>query len=289
MCRHLAYLGPPRPLAALVLEPEYGLLRQSYAPRDMRGGGTVNADGFGIGWYPPGAELPARYRHDRPLWADRSFAELAAVTEAGGLLAAVRSATVGMPIVSTACAPFTEGRWLFSHNGVVAGWPGSVTGLAAGLPVADLLTLDAPTDSATLWALVRHRLRAGLPPEAALAGVVAEVAAAAPGSKLNLLLTDGAVVYATAWRHSLAVRIEPDAVTVASEPDDELPGWTPLPDEHLLVARPGHADVRPLAQLASATRHSWEHVTTTSHAGVTVTHSTTTELSDLTEERRGAE
>jgi gamma-glutamyl hercynylcysteine S-oxide hydrolase len=242
VCRHLAYLGPPRPLAALVLEPEYGLLRQSYAPRDMRGGGTVNADGFGVGWYPPTRPGSAsRYRTDRPLWADGSFAELAAVTESGALLAAVRSATVGMPVVSTASAPFTDGHWLFSHNGVVAGWPDSVATPAARLPVTDLLTLDAPTDAALLWALVRHRLRAGTGPAAALAGVVVEVAAAAPGSRLNLLLTDGAEVHATAWSHALTVRVEPDAVTVASEPHDQLPGWTPVPDRHLLVARPGHA------------------------------------------------
>ena len=37
MCRHLAYLGPPATLSALVLEPTHGLLRQSYAPLDMRG------------------------------------------------------------------------------------------------------------------------------------------------------------------------------------------------------------------------------------------------------------
>ena len=245
MCRHLVYLGPPRPLAALVLEPEHGLLRQSYAPRDMRGGGTVNADGFGVGWYPRPGET-ARYRGDRPLWADQSFAEVAAVTESGALLAAVRSATVGMPVVYTASAPFTDGHWLFSHNGVVTGWPGSVAGLAEELPVTDLLTLDAPTDSALLWALVRHRLRAGEPPGEVLAGVVASVAAAAPGSKLNLLLTDGGQVYATAWRHSLVVRTEPGAVTVGSEPHDGEPGWTPVPEGHLLVGRPGHVDTAPI-------------------------------------------
>jgi glutamine amidotransferase len=213
----------------------------------MRGGGTVNADGFGVGWYPttrPGAAT--RYRSDRPLWADASFAELAEVTESGALLAAVRSATVGMPVVSTASAPFTDGHWLFSHNGVVRGWPESVAEAAAALPVTDLLTLDAPTDSALLWALVRHRLRAGAPPGAVLAEVAAEVAAAAPGSRLNLLLTDGAQVHATAWSHGLSVLVEPDAVTVASEPHDELPGWTPVPDGHLLSARPGHAETRPI-------------------------------------------
>jgi gamma-glutamyl hercynylcysteine S-oxide hydrolase len=259
VCRHLAYLGPVRSLAALVLEPEYGLLRQSYAPRDMRGGGTINADGFGVGWYPSaGSTAPTRYRSDRPLWADQSFAEVAAVTGTGALLAAIRSATVGMPVVTTASAPFTDGRWLFSHNGVVSGWPSSVADLAAELPVTDLLTLDAPTDSALLWAMVRHRLRSGEEPGSALAGVVTSVAAAAPGSKLNLLLTDGTQIYATAWRHSLVVRTEPDAVTVGSEPHDEEPGWTPVPEGHLLVGRPGHADTVPIAAPAELPYAAWQ-------------------------------
>ncbi|HEU0128797.1 MAG TPA: ergothioneine biosynthesis protein EgtC, partial [Pseudonocardiaceae bacterium] len=47
MCRHLAYLGPPLDLATLLLDPPHSLLRQTYAPADMRGGGTVNVDGFG--------------------------------------------------------------------------------------------------------------------------------------------------------------------------------------------------------------------------------------------------
>src|SRR5262249_37633477 len=159
-------------------------LHQSWAPQDMRGGGTINADGFGVGWYTPGG--PVRYRRDRPLWSDAGFAELARVTVAGAVLAAVRSATVGLPAGEHACAPFASGGWLFSHNGVVTGWPDSVAKVAERLPVADLLTLEAPTDSALLWALVRHRLRAGLAPVAALADTVAEVAAAAPGSRLNL-------------------------------------------------------------------------------------------------------
>ena len=227
MCRHLAHLGPPTTLAALLLDPPHGLLHQSYAPADMRGGGTVNADGFGAGWYPSGAgEPPVRYRSDRPMWADPGFTGPATATTAGAVLAAVRSATVGMHVTTTAVAPFAEGRWLFSHNGVVRGWPGTVAALAAALPVTDLLTLDAPTDSALLWALVRHRLRTGADPAAVLVDVVHAVDAAAPGSRLNLLLTDGATIWATTWTHALAVRVRPGAVTVASEPTDPGDGWT---------------------------------------------------------------
>jgi glutamine amidotransferase len=90
-----------------------------------------------------------RYRSDRPIWTDTAFAALAAVTTGTGVLAAVRSATTGLPVTTTAAAPFGEGPWLFSHNGLIRGWPGAVAGLAAELPVTDLLTLDAPTESAT--------------------------------------------------------------------------------------------------------------------------------------------
>ncbi|MEV1333139.1 ergothioneine biosynthesis protein EgtC [Micromonospora costi] len=246
MCRHLAYLGPPVTLAELLLDPPYSLFRQSWAPRDMRGGGTINADGFGVGWYPHGGAEPVRYRRAQPIWSDPTIAELAAVTSAGAVLAAVRSATVGMAVLDNAAAPFAEGKWLFSHNGVVRGWPETVVPLAAELPVRDLLTLDAATDSALLWALVRHRLRAGADPGDAVAEVVAAVAQAAPGSRLNVLLTDGRTVAATALGHALSLRETPDAVLLASEPHDDDPGWRPVPDGHLVTATAGRARVRPL-------------------------------------------
>lgn len=236
MCRHLAYLGPPLTLRALLFDPPHSLLRQSWAPRDMRGGGTINADGFGVGWYPDGGGAPVRYRRAQPMWSDPTVAELAAVTSAGAVLAAVRSATVGMAIVDTAAAPFAEGRWLFSHNGVVRGWPDSVVPLAAELPVRDLLTLDATTDSALLWALVRHRLRAGDTPARAVAATVTSVAAAAPGSRLNLLLTDGYTVVASAAGHALSIRTTPASVLLVSEPHDDEPGWREVPEGQLVEA-----------------------------------------------------
>ena len=235
MCRHLAYLGPPVSLRSLLYDPPYSLLRQSWAPRDMRGGGTINADGFGVGWYPDDGD-PVRYRRAQPIWGDTTLPELAAITASGAVLAAVRSATVGMPVTEGAAAPFAEGRWLFSHNGVVRGWPDAVVPLAAELPVRDLLTLDAPTDAALLWALVRHRLRAGEEPGRAVADTVAAVEAAAPGSRLNLLLTDGRTVVASAAGHALSVRVTERSVLLASEPLDDDPAWQPVPDGQLVVA-----------------------------------------------------
>lgn len=246
MCRHLAYLGPPIALSHLLFDPPHALVHQAWAPREMRGGGTINADGFGVGWYPEGATTPVRYRRDCPMWSDVALPPLAAVTTARGVLAAVRSATAGMPTVETAAAPFTDARWLFSHNGVVVGWPDAVTKLAERLPVRDLLTMEAPTDSALIWALVRDRLRAGAGPAEALVDTVSQVAAAAPGSRLNLLLTDGRTAAATTMGHSLWVRQDTGIVLLSSEPLDGHPAWRPLPDGHLIVASRSTVDVTAL-------------------------------------------
>ncbi len=248
MCRHLGYLGPAIPLSTVLFDPGHALVRQSWAPVDMRRGGTVNADGFGIGWYVDGGGAPVRYRRHAPMWTDADLPALARATVSGAFLAAVRSATVGMPVVDGAAAPFTDGRFLFSHNGAVAGWPDTVTGLAATLPTRDLLTLDAPTDSALLWALVRHRLRAGATPAAAVVNTIRAVTAVAPDSRLNLLLTDGTTMVATTRGHGLSTRHGGGAVLLSSEPLDDDPAWQPVPEGRLVVATPSTVDVSPLPE-----------------------------------------
>jgi gamma-glutamyl hercynylcysteine S-oxide hydrolase len=248
VCRHLAYLGPAIPLSRLLLEAPHALVHQAAAPRDMRGGGTVNADGFGVGWFPGPDTAPLRYRRDRPMWADAQLPPWAAATTAPALLAAVRSATPGMPLLETACAPFAGDGALFSLNGRIAGWPDSVAGLAGRLPVTELLTMEAPTDSVLLWALVRQRVTDGAEPAEAVAATVTEVAAAAPGSRLNLLLTDGNTIVASAVTHALSVWTGGDSVVVSSEPLDDDPAWRPVPDGSLVVATPTAVKISPLPE-----------------------------------------
>ncbi|MFI8202888.1 ergothioneine biosynthesis protein EgtC [Streptomyces sp. NPDC085937] len=236
MCRHLAYVGSEEPLGALLMRPAHGLYRQSWAPRRQRHG-TVNADGFGVGWYADGDPVPARYRRAGPVWADLSFTDLARVVRTRALLAAVRDATLSGADAEAAAAPFASGTWLFSHNGAVPGWPGSLAPLAATLPAEDLLSLEARNDSAFVWALVLARLRAGDTMGQALADTVAEVAEAAPAARLNLLLTDGDTVTATAWGDTLWYLARPGGGTVvASEPYDDDPHWQEVPDRTLLAA-----------------------------------------------------
>ncbi|MEV0082658.1 ergothioneine biosynthesis protein EgtC [Saccharopolyspora sp. NPDC050642] len=253
MCRHVGYLGPAVSLAELLLEPAHSLLEQTWAPNDMRGGGTINVDGFGVGWYRPDGAV-ARYRAAVPMWTDESFRQMAADVRSGAVVAAVRSATVGMPVTPGACAPFTDGTWLFSHNGRVTGWPDSLAKLAARLEVVDLLTLEAATDSALLWALLRQRLADGEEPDRAVRELVCEIVAAAPDSRLNLLLSDGARLIATTWTHALWVRRAEASVAVASEPFGPEAGWVEVPDRCLLVADTADARVTSLSELSMGER-----------------------------------
>jgi glutamine amidotransferase len=60
------------------------------------------------------------------------------------------------------------------------------------------------------------------------------------------LLTDGDVLLATAWTHSLSVLRTEGAVVVASEPSDARPGWTPVPERHAVRARRGAVEFVPI-------------------------------------------
>ena len=235
MCRHLAYLGPAATLRSVIIDPPHGLYRQAWAPRRQRHG-TVNADGFGVGWYAPGDPDPVRYRRAEPIWGDESFADVARVTRSSAVLAAVRCATAGTALGAASVAPFAAGPWLFSHNGVVDGWPSSAGELAATLPAAVLLGLEARVDSALLWALVRHRLDLGLPPAHALADTVGALRAAGVTGRFNFLLTDGRMIAATAAGDTLWHRCSGAAVVVASEPGDDEPGWTEVPEGSVVTA-----------------------------------------------------
>ena len=235
MCRHLAYLGHPVSLRAILVDPPHGLYRQSWAPRRQRHG-TVNVDGFGVGWYAPDDPEPARYRRAVPIWGDESFADVARVTSSRAILAAVRSATPGTDAGVASIAPFTADGWLFSHNGRIDGWPLATVAVAASLPPAALLDLDARVDSALLWALVLHRLRLGLTAADALCDTIAALNSAGVSGRFNMLLTDGQQITATCAGDTLCYRVSQGAALVASEPADDEPGWQDVPDGTLITA-----------------------------------------------------
>lgn len=268
MCRHLAWLGAPRTVAEVMLDGPHSLLEQAWSPREQRRG-RLNADGFGVGWYPPGRAEPARYRRVQPLWTDASFASVAAVVGSGCVLAAVRSATIGMPIEETATAPFVAGSVLFSHNGALDGYPAASPRLRARLPDGVTAAIESRVDSALLWAMLLHRLDGGEPLPAALAGVVTDVTDVTTG-RLNLLATDGVQVVATKHGETLYTHRGPDGVLVASEPTgtawtgDTDQEWEAVPENSLLVVEGDVVKVEPLdapeptpppAGISQPTRH----------------------------------
>ena len=267
MCRHLAYLGDAVSIKSVILDPPHSLAEQAWAPREQRHG-TMNVDGFGIGWYADGDPVPARYRQSGPIWADQALPDLARVIRTRALLCAVRSASTGTDGGLSASAPYADGRWLFSLNGALLGWsiaagashfgrrrptaPGAddaseaVTRLAGRLTATELLSLQARCDTALIWAMVQRRLKAGERPADALAGTLADIAAVGGTGRFNLLLTDGEVIAATAAGDSLYYLRKATGVIVASEPSDDDPGWHEVPQGSVLEATPAAVQIHPL-------------------------------------------
>jgi gamma-glutamyl hercynylcysteine S-oxide hydrolase len=230
MCRHLGWLGEPQSIASLVLEPPSGLLVQSYAPRRQKHG-LMNADGWGVGFFDHG--VARRWRSAAPLWGDASFASVAPALSSECVVAAVRSASIGMPIEPSASAPFTDGQWLLSHNGLVD---------RAVLPLSSEVSrlAESTVDSALLAALIFER---GLD---TLGDTIAEVAAADPYARLNILAANGSQLRATTWGDTLSVLRRGDGVVVASEPYDDNPDWQEIPDRHLVVVEAFRVELVPL-------------------------------------------
>ena len=228
MCRHLAWLGASRTLADLVLAPPHSLLVQSYAPR-RQAHGRLNADGWGVGYFSSGRDEPARWRASRPIWNDASFASVAPTISSTCVIAAVRSATVGMPIEDSAVAPFTDGGWLLSHNGRVD---------RSGLPPDP--RAESTCDSSLLAAMV---FAAG--PEQ-VGEVVADVGRRDPDARLNLLLANGSRILATTWGDTLSYLVTAAGVVVASEPYDDDDHWVDVPDHHLVDVTTDGVSLTPL-------------------------------------------
>lgn len=226
MCRHLGWVGEPVSVASLVLDPPYALLVQSYSPR-LQKHGLMNADGWGVGFFDQ--HTPRRWRSAAPLWGDASFASVAPALRSGCVVAAVRSASVGMPVEPSATAPFTDGHWLLSHNGMVD---------RSVLPPSS--RAESVVDSAVLAALIFDR---GLD---ALGDTVVEVGEADPNARLNILAGNGSRLLATTWGDTLSFLRRDDGVVLASEPYDDDPRWQDVPDRHLVDVTGTQVELIPL-------------------------------------------
>ncbi|MFN4258059.1 MAG: class II glutamine amidotransferase [Gemmataceae bacterium] len=189
------------------------LLKQSR--HDRRG--MPNADGWGIGYYDGTA--PVVERQIKAAFQDDHFTVTAQIVQSQTILAHIRDASVGGIRLSNT-HPFLFGYWMFAHNGTVTGFEQVAPGLEQETDPDLLRHRRGETDSELVffWLLSKMR-REGLHPELrcpelpALVRLQAEVLReleqrcqqAAPDDppKLNFLLTDGVIMTATRWRHTL--------------------------------------------------------------------------------------
>jgi glutamine amidotransferase len=264
MCRWMGWSGQPVIVEELLFKPKHGLVDQSLHSR--MGVETTNGDGFGLGWYGQG-DGPGVYHGVAPAWGDENLRELASHIESTMFLAHVR-ATTGTAIQQTNCHPFRHGRWLFVHNGVIAGFEAMRRDLMLAVAPELFAGIKGSTDSEVLFHLA---LTFGLEqdPIAALELAIGLVEATAArygiehAVQASMGVTDGerlwAFRYSTEGRsRTLFVSADASAVrrlhpenerlqalrdedrVVVSEPLADLEGvWKEIPESTVLVVQPG--------------------------------------------------
>jgi glutamine amidotransferase len=265
MCRLYGFrASQPTKVECSLVYAQNALLSQSES--DERG--LPHPDGWGIASYRDG--VPHVQRRASAAFEDLHFGLTAERSYARTVVAHVRQATVG-PLAIENTQPFMHGRWVFAHNGTLRAIDSLRPELDAETAPDLLAGRSGGTDSEAVfyWLLTRMR-EAGigeLEPAAlpAVSGVlsagVAELSdrSAAAGetkpTRLNIILTDGSILLATRWRHSLywvtrhGVRdceicgiphvhqdsaVGYEAVAVASEPITQE-DWQEVPEASILA------------------------------------------------------
>ena len=160
MCRLLAYLGSSISLENLLYNHEHSLIVQSYQPQEMISG-TVNADGFGVGWYHAQKDTePYTYKSSLPIWNDVNLPSLSRYIESECVVSYVRSATLGQALDLSNCQPFQKERLLFIHNGKIDKFRQSLY-----RPIRNQLNdeiyqwINGTTDSEHIFALLLNELQ----------------------------------------------------------------------------------------------------------------------------------
>lgn len=204
---------------------------------------TVNADGWGAGWYDD-AGTPAVYRQILPIWADGNVDALGRSLYAPLWMCNVRSATPGLGTEHANTQPFADDQLLFLHNGFIERFAHSLRAPIRAELDPDIETgINGNTDSEYLFALLRQqrgslseRLRAMLERAHTLLAGVSDVPAL-----LNIIVTDGRQLVAV---RSAVRTIAPSlyvnehwqgGAVVASEPFDDAPGWTAVATEEIIT------------------------------------------------------
>jgi predicted glutamine amidotransferase len=246
MCRWIAYRGLEIPLAHYVTEPAHSLISQSL--NALEATARINGDGFGLGWYGAFRE-PGLYHEVRPVWSDSNLRHLCRHIRSSLFFAHARAATA-TPVSHSNCHPFANDGWMFMHNGFIGNWG------AVRRPVEDLIP-DAlyparigTTDSEAMFLAI---LGAGASEEPLIATkqimlkLKRMVIEEDTQLRFTSALTDGKTIYAFRFAvndgaNTLYYRSNRDGTVIASEPlDADRDLWTPVPENHVLIAEPDRA------------------------------------------------
>jgi predicted glutamine amidotransferase len=222
--------------------------------REFTGLCALHGDGWGMAWY-EGDEPVIR---KSPVRADSEpeYDKLAREPLSDLGLVHLRWATPGLGVNERNSHPFRYGQYVLAHNGAIH----PQDRLAEMLPPEWEYRLAGTTDSERYFLLVMSRL-AGNHGDmvAAIADAGAEIDARFEPNSLNAILLSPEKLYAISWYHrdrvpeaklrahgyhqpdviaayfDLAYAATDSSVVVASSGWPQ-PGWTPLPNRHVLVA-----------------------------------------------------
>ncbi len=157
MCRLAAYRGPELFLDRLLNEEPHSLVTQSWASRELPGT-TLNADGFGFGWY-TSDNAPAVYTSTLPIWTDTNLHGLGKSLSSHTWLAYIRSATPGQAVSQANTQPFAHKHIMYLHNGRIEQFnAGPRAQLHRFIDAEIQAEIQGNTDSEYLFALFRHFL-----------------------------------------------------------------------------------------------------------------------------------
>jgi predicted glutamine amidotransferase len=272
MCRWMAYFGDPVPADELLFRAEHSIIDQSL--HAQLGGFTTNGDGFGIGWYGDGnGTAPAVFKSTHPAWNDENLREVAGQIRTPLLFAHVRAST-GTPVQRSNCHPFRYGRWLWMHNGWLAGFREVKRDLLMAVDASLYAKIEGSTDTETFFFLA---LTFGLtedPPVAVARAVgLVEQVGRRHGIEypvhMTVATTDGESIWAFRYSSGKATsslyystnaaqvrelypelddlkRLGADARFIVSEPLRDLPGvWNEVPEGSWGLVRRGEHGIQP--------------------------------------------
>jgi predicted glutamine amidotransferase len=253
MCRWIAYRGEPTALEHYVTSPAHSLIEQSI--RALESTAATNGDGFGLGWYGEHPE-PGLYREVRPAWSDDNLRYLCRHIRSHLFFAHVRAST-GTPTTRPNCHPFAFGNWLFMHNGQIGDWSLIRRRVEALIPDDLYKSRTGTTDSEAVFLAIlgagaeTDPIAATMRTLAILTDMVRASGTTEP-LRFTSALSDGENLYAFRYSNNdtpntLYYREAADNVVIVSEPlDKDRSIWTPVPTNHMLIARAGErVELRP--------------------------------------------